>query len=118
MMIAAVQLALNNVSPSPAILGTLNALALALNSGIRAWTPALFTSMFALGVRNHILYGQFFWLIVIILSAGLIVSLYWLPKKAEGKSILKKHSDAEENGNRCSEESEVQDEGQNGHLER
>jgi len=116
-MIAAVQLALNNISPSPATLGTLNALALALNSGIRACTPALFTALFALGVGNHILYGQFIWFIMIILSAGLAVSLYWLPMKAEGSYRLKKNNDAEENGDRVGEESESQEE-QNGHLER
>lgn len=116
-MIAAIQLALNNISPSPTTLGTLNALALALNSGIRAWTPALFTTLFAIGVKKHILYGQFIWLITIILSACIAVSLYWLPEKAEGKHILKKNSDVEENDSQ-SEESEIQEEGQNGHVER
>jgi len=111
MMIAAIQLALNNISPSPSTLGTLNALALALNSGIRAWSPALFTTLFAIGVRNHILYGQFIWVIMVILSSALAILSYWLPEKAEGKYILKKNSDAEENGNRSGEE-------QNGHLER
>jgi len=80
-----------------------------LNSGIRAWTPALFTTLFALGVRNHILYGQFIWVIMVILSSALGISLYWLPKKAEGKYSLKRDVDAEENGNRSDAENEIED---------
>ncbi|KAK4240820.1 protein zinc induced facilitator-LIKE 1 [Achaetomium macrosporum] len=39
MSFTAIQLALNDVSPSPAALGTLNAVALAISSGVR-WAPA------------------------------------------------------------------------------
>ncbi|GAB7348317.1 hypothetical protein MBLNU459_g6295t2 [Dothideomycetes sp. NU459] len=42
MAFTGVQLALNNISPTPAVLGTLNAVALALTCGIRAVTPAAF----------------------------------------------------------------------------
>jgi membrane protein implicated in regulation of membrane protease activity len=120
MMIAAAQLALNDISPSPATLGTLNALALAFSSGIRAWSPALFTTLFAIGVRNHILYGQLIWVIVIIIASVLAISLYWLPEKVEGKYRTKKNNDAERNGNGVGGENEIQEEEeeQNGHLER
>jgi len=46
------QLALDDIAPSPATLGTLNGLALTLVSGVRAVAPALFASLFAMGVRH------------------------------------------------------------------
>jgi hypothetical protein len=82
---AAIQLALNDISPSPQTLGTLNALALTLISGLRAVVPALFTSIFATGVRNHILDGHLVWIILVLLALGYTVGVRWLPEKAEGK---------------------------------
>ena len=85
MAFTAVQLALNDVSPSPQTLGTLNALALTLVSGIRAFSPALFTSIFALGARTQILHGYLVWAVMIVLAAGFTVATRWLPEKAEGR---------------------------------
>lgn len=79
------QLALNDISPSHHTLGTLNALALTLVSGIRAFAPALFAGMFATGVRNHILGGFFVWVIMVVIALILVVVLRWLPEKAEGR---------------------------------
>ena len=89
MAFTAVQLALNDVSPSPQTLGTLNALALAGVSGIRAFAPVLFTSIFAWSVKFQILQGYLIWLVLIVLGAGWTVSVRWLPKNAEGKPITR-----------------------------
>lgn len=85
MAFTAVQLALNDISPSPRVLGTLNALALTLMSGLRAIGPAAFASLFATGVRNQILWGYLAWLVLIIVAIGFAIGLRWLPEKAEGK---------------------------------
>ncbi|MCJ1287832.1 hypothetical protein MMC26_007184 [Xylographa opegraphella] len=85
MAFTAIQLALNDVSPSPTTLGTLNALALTLISGIRAVAPAAFASLFAFGARTQILDGYLIWLVQIILAMALLPLLRWLPAKAEGK---------------------------------
>lgn len=84
MSFTAIQLALNDVSPSPQTLGTLNALALTLVSGLRAVCPASFTSIFAIGVRSQILWGYLVWFILVAWAAGLGMALRWLPEKAEG----------------------------------
>jgi hypothetical protein len=83
------------MAPSPATLGTLNAVALAVGSGIRAFAPALFASLFATSVRLHLLGGQLIWVVLGILAVIMVAVLRWLPKKAEG---LAKLSDDEEEG--------------------
>jgi len=83
-MTASVQLALNDISPSHETLGTLNAVALAAQSGIRSVAPALATSIYAIGVKYHILGGQLFWLCQLVLSLGLFGLLKLLPAKARG----------------------------------
>lgn len=85
MSFTAIQLALNDVSPGPKTLGTLNALALTFVSGIRAFSPAAFTSLFAVGVRKQILKGYLAWVVMIVLAAGLSLAIRWLPAKAEGR---------------------------------
>lgn len=85
MIVAAVQLALNDIAPTHATLGTLNAIALTSVSGIRAVAPALFSSIFAAGAENQILNGYLIWLVLIVLALALNVSIRWLPEKAEGK---------------------------------
>lgn len=85
MSFTAIQLALNDVSPSPATLGTLNALALTFISGIRAFSPAAFTSLYAVGVRKEILRGYLAWVVMIVLAAGFSLAINWLPPNAEGR---------------------------------
>lgn len=79
------QLALNDIAPSPATLGTLNAVALTLVAAIRGVGPALFTSIFAIGVRDQILDGYLVWVLLILLGIGGNVAMRWFPEKAEGK---------------------------------
>ncbi|KAI0546163.1 major facilitator superfamily transporter [Xylaria curta] len=83
MAFTGVQLALNDVSPSHETLGMLNALALTLVSGLRSFSPALFASLFAVGVRNQYLSGYFVWVILFILAAGFTVSTRFLPETSE-----------------------------------
>ena len=63
------QLLLNDVSPSPKVLGTLNALALTVSSAIRTFIPGGTTALFAIGVRGDILWGQMIWAILIPIAA-------------------------------------------------
>ncbi|KAK2073145.1 hypothetical protein P8C59_007446 [Phyllachora maydis] len=70
MAFTAAQLALNEVAPSPAVLGTLNALALALVSGVRSFAPALFSSLFAVGVRSQWLGGYMIWVLMTAMALG------------------------------------------------
>lgn len=79
MAFTCVQLALQSISPHPHMLGTLNALALTLASAIRSFAPGLSTMVYAIGVRNQILYGHLAWALLILLSATLSVLLKWLP---------------------------------------
>ena len=79
------QLALNDIAPSHETLGTLNAIALAAQSGLRAVGPAIATSIYAIGVKYRILGGQLFWLCIIVLAIGLLGLLRLLPEKAAGK---------------------------------
>ena len=85
MSYTAVQLALNDIAPNSRTLGTLNAVVLALSSGLRAIAPALATSVYAAGVKYRILGGQLFWLLNVILAFGFIGLLKLLPERAEGR---------------------------------
>ncbi|CAA9963905.1 ProP Permease major facilitator superfamily [Pyrenophora teres f. maculata] len=84
MAFTSVQLALNDISPSHETLGTLNSLALAIQSGIRSVAPALATSIYAVGVKYNILGGQLFWVFQVVLACGLFVLLRYLPAKVRG----------------------------------
>ena len=77
---------MNDISPSPAVLGTLNAVALTVTSAVRAVTPASITPIFAAGVKGHILGGHLAWVVLVILALGL-AAIIWgaFPKAADGK---------------------------------
>lgn len=96
MAFTGVLLALNDISPTPAVLGTLNAVAMAMVCGIRAVAPALFASLFATGVKKTILGGYFVWAILIVLACGATVGVKFLPEKAHGKVTKKKIDDGDE----------------------
>jgi hypothetical protein len=85
MAFIAVQLAVNDIAPSHETLGALNAVVLAFSSGVRAFAPALATSIYAVGVKYHVLGGQLFWLVNILLAFGFLGALRLLPGKVEGK---------------------------------
>ncbi|KAL2161626.1 hypothetical protein VTH06DRAFT_8188 [Thermothelomyces fergusii] len=68
MSFTAIQLSINDVSPSPLTLGTLNAVALSITSGTRAFAPALFSALFAVGARTQLLWGYAIWVLMIAVS--------------------------------------------------
>ncbi|KAG9230225.1 major facilitator superfamily domain-containing protein [Amylocarpus encephaloides] len=85
MAFTGVQLALNDISPSHQTLGTINAVALTLTSGIRAVGPVLITSIFALGAHTQILNGYLVWVVLIAVALLGSVSVRYLPEIAEGR---------------------------------
>lgn len=86
-----VQLILNDVSPNPHALGTLNALALTCASAVRSIIPAVSTVIYAVGVRNQILWGHLAWAILIGLALLLPIVLQWIP---DGKIPAEEHKKA------------------------
>jgi hypothetical protein len=85
MSFTAIQLSLNDISPSPRVLGTLNALALTSISALRAFCPALFNSLFALGARTQLLGGYAIWILLFVLASGLSVAARYLPEPQENQ---------------------------------
>jgi len=85
MSFTAIQLALNDVSPNPLVLGTLNAIALSLVTGVRAVSPGTFSSLFAIGARTQWLWGYSIWVVLASLAAGFTVVSRYLPDYAELK---------------------------------
>ncbi|KAK4555355.1 hypothetical protein LTR86_007652 [Recurvomyces mirabilis] len=85
MSFACVQLAINDVAPSSQVLATVNALALAVNSGVRAFAPVVFTSLFAVGIKSQWADGHLIWVILFVLAIGLHIACWFLPAQAEGK---------------------------------
>ncbi|KAF7531933.1 hypothetical protein G7054_g8443 [Neopestalotiopsis clavispora] len=83
MAFTGVQLCLNDVSPSPQLLGTLNALALTATSALRSFSPASITSIYAIGVRSQILWGYLAWLVIVLIAAGFTVAARYLPAASE-----------------------------------
>ncbi|KAJ9143611.1 MFS general substrate transporter [Coniochaeta hoffmannii] len=85
MSFTAVQLAINDVAPTPQVLGTLNALSLTLVSGIRSFSPALFTSLFAVGARTQWLSGYAIWVLLTVLAGAFTALSRYLPDYDEMK---------------------------------
>ncbi|KAG4440788.1 hypothetical protein IFR05_003716 [Cadophora sp. M221] len=85
MAFTCVQLALNDVSPSPSAFGTLNALALTFVCAIRTVGPFAFTSIFAAGARSQFLNGYLVWVVLIAITLMGTVAMKWFPENAEGK---------------------------------
>ncbi|KAL7920926.1 major facilitator superfamily domain-containing protein [Trichoderma austrokoningii] len=87
MAFTAVQLALNDVSPNPHVMGTLNALAMTAASAIRSFVPGVSTAVFAIGVRNQILWGHLVWAILIPVAMSLSVFIRWLPEDKQSHKL-------------------------------
>lgn len=115
--LACVQLCINDISPSSAVLATVNALALTVNSGVRAFAPVAFTSLYAVGVRTRWADGHLIWFVLILVTSALNVALYFLPAKAEGwydKEEVEDSESALAPNDRRNEEYSRLDEGNNG----
>jgi len=85
MSFTAIQLALNNVSPSPAVLGLLNALSLSAVTSVRAVSPAGFSSLFAISTKTQWLGGYAIWVLMAALAGGFTVVSRYLPDYDELK---------------------------------
>ncbi|KAJ6073169.1 hypothetical protein N7467_011254 [Penicillium canescens] len=85
MSFTAIQLAVNDSAPSPKVLGTLNALALTGVSGLRAFCPALFTTLFAIGARTQAVGGYAIWILMLLLAAGFSVVARYLPEPQKSR---------------------------------
>lgn len=85
MSFTAIQLALNDISPSPRVLSTLNAIALTGASCLRAFNPALFNSLFAVGARTQFLGGYAIWILMILIAAGLPLAAQYLPESLQAR---------------------------------
>ena len=89
-----IQLVLNDVAPEPEVLGTLNAVALTLTSGLRAFLPALFASLFAMSVRSGVLGGHLIWILMVVVAAGFTVVSRWVPEpQKEDTAYQNGHTD-------------------------
>ncbi|OGE54815.1 hypothetical protein PENARI_c005G01570 [Penicillium arizonense] len=91
MSFTAIQLAVNDIAPSPRFLGTLNALALTNSSGLRAFSPALFTSLFALGARTQLAGGYAIWILLILIASGLSLAAKYLPEPKKARKRQNSH---------------------------
>ena len=89
------QLNVNDITPSPAVLGTLNALALTVSTGVRAFSPVLATSIFAWGVKWGFAHGHLAWFVLIVIAVLLNVAVQFLPEKAEGRPAKKAQASGE-----------------------
>ena len=104
MSFTAIQLALNDASPSPQVLGTLNALSLALVSGIRSFSPALFASLFAVGAKTQWLDGYAIWLLMAAMAAGFTIVSRYLPDYEEMRRQRERGDDAANGSSETREE--------------
>ena len=82
---ACAQLCINDISPSSTVLATLNALALTVNSGVRAFAPIAGTSIFAAGIKWGWADGHLIWILLFVLALALNAAVWWLPEEAEGR---------------------------------
>ncbi|RNJ59795.1 hypothetical protein D7B24_001524 [Verticillium nonalfalfae] len=79
MAFTAVQLAVNEASPSPGVLGKLNSSVEILSSIIRSVVPGIATAVFAVGARGNILGGYLAWVVLIVSTMGLPLILKRFP---------------------------------------
>lgn len=87
MAFTGVQLALNDASPDPHVMGTLNGVALTIASALRSFTPALATVLYAVGVRDQILWGNLAWVVLIPTSMLMWIVIPRLPDSNEGVAV-------------------------------
>ncbi|PHH58887.1 hypothetical protein CDD81_4178 [Ophiocordyceps australis] len=79
----AAQLVINDLSPDPHLLGSLNALAMMVHNVIQIAAPIFATTMYAVGVRGQVAYGYLGWLVCIPIPLGLFLVVKWLPNSKE-----------------------------------
>ncbi|KAM3461948.1 hypothetical protein NHJ6243_004560 [Beauveria neobassiana] len=95
MAFTGVQLALNDASPDPHVMGTLNGIALTLASALRSFVPGLTTALYAVGVREQILRGHLAWVVLIPVSMLMLVVIPMLPNDKQPASPANLDDEAE-----------------------
>ncbi|KAK8142053.1 hypothetical protein G3M48_009408 [Beauveria asiatica] len=73
------QLAINDASPSRHVMATMNGLSMTSAGVARAIVPGVSTVIFALGVRNQILWGHLAWVLLIPLAIALRICVNYIP---------------------------------------
>lgn len=73
------QLSINDASPSPHILATINGISMTSASIMRSFVPGVSTVVFAVGVRSQVLWGYLAWVILIPLAIILSVCINYIP---------------------------------------
>lgn len=89
MSFEAINIAIVDISPSPKLLATLNSVASATISCLRAFSPALFTTLFALGIRTQLLGGLAIWVFLAVLSCGMSIIARYLPEPKKDSTSQK-----------------------------
>ncbi|KAM3498437.1 hypothetical protein MY10362_008242 [Beauveria mimosiformis] len=95
MAFTGVQLALNDASPDPHVMGTLNGIALTLASALRSFVPGLTTALYAVGVREQILRGHLAWVVLIPVSMLMLIVIPMLPNDKQPVSHANPNDEAE-----------------------
>ncbi|KAM3476037.1 hypothetical protein MY8738_007120 [Beauveria namnaoensis] len=95
MAFTGVQLALNDASPDPHVMGTLNGIALTLASALRSFVPGLTTALYAVGVREQILRGHLAWVVLIPVSMLMLIVIPMLPNDKQPASPANLDDEAE-----------------------
>ncbi|OAA39553.1 Major facilitator superfamily transporter [Beauveria brongniartii RCEF 3172] len=95
MAFTGVQLALNDASPDPHVMGTLNGIALTLASALRSFVPGLTTALYAVGVREQILRGHLAWVVLIPVSMLMLIVIPMLPNDKQSVSPANPNDEAE-----------------------
>lgn len=67
------------------MLGTVNALALTVNSAVRAVMPIAATSVFYAGIKWGWADGHLIWFVLVAFSLALVVVCRFIPEKAAGE---------------------------------
>jgi hypothetical protein len=83
-LLASVGVLVNDVAPSRQALDTLNIIALSILSIARAIAPSLFGTIYAIGARLQILFGELLWLVFVIFWIPPVIVLKFFPPKIQG----------------------------------
>ncbi|KAJ3498122.1 hypothetical protein NLG97_g1368 [Lecanicillium saksenae] len=73
------QVSINDASPSPHLLATINGISMTSASIMRSFIPGVSTVIFAVGVRGQILWGYLAWVILIPLAVILNICIKYIP---------------------------------------
>lgn len=88
-----------------------------MNSGVRAFAPVAFTSLYAVGVRKKWADGHLIWFVLVFVTSALNVAVYFLPAKAEGRYDQSRRAEDGESAVAANNESRNEEHGRRGGRE-